>query len=123
MPVVRIKDLLQVIIDEYAPMVGLDPASVPLRRIGLRPGEKIEEELLTDEELHRTTDTKRLLTVNPISAGIFTDPSAIPQELYRSSKARCLDRHEIVSLLLGAGALERQGALTDHATVSYQGLG
>lgn len=122
MPTLRIKDLLEVLIQEYAPTVGLDPASIPMRRIGLRPGEKMEEELLTEEELHRTTDSKRLLTVNPISAGIFTDAAAIPEELYRSSKARCLDREAIVSLLLGAGALERQGALTDQATVSYQGL-
>jgi len=117
MPAVRVKDLLDVLVQEYAPMVGVDPASVPVRRIGLRPGEKMEEELLTQEELPRTTDSKRLLVVNPVNAGIFGDGASIPEKLYRSSKARCLDRRAIVSLLTGAGALERQASLASQAAV------
>ena len=38
MPVVRIKDLAQVMIDEMAPGFGHDPASVEIREIGAKPG-------------------------------------------------------------------------------------
>ncbi len=113
MPAVRIKDLLRVLIDEYAPLVGVDPAGVTVYKIGLRPGEKLEEELLTQEELPRTTTLKRLLVVQPVNAGVFNDPASIPEPLYRSSKATCLDRDAIAALLCEARALERRGPADD----------
>ena len=92
MPTVRIKDLLRALIDQYAPLVGIDPAAVPIYKIGVRPGEKIDEELLTQEELPRTSMLRRLLVVNPVNSGVFNDPPAVPEEMYRSSKARASTR-------------------------------
>lgn len=119
MPTVRIKDLLRALIDQYAPLVGIDPAAVPIYKIGVRPGEKIDEELLTQEELPRTSMLRRLLVVNPVNSGVFNDPPAVPEEMYRSSKATCLDKGAIVALLAEAGALGRDG---EHA-LAAQGAG
>jgi len=112
MPALRIKDLLEVIIEEYAPLAGVEASAVRLRKIGVRPGEKLEEELITSEELPRTTEMERLLVVNPVHAGVFNDPCDIREELYRSSRARCLGKEEIAALLAESGALGRQPAGT-----------
>ena len=105
MPAVRIKDLLDVLVDEYASLIGLDPASVRMHKIGVRPGEKLDEQLITNEELPRTGEMERLLVVHPVHAGIFRDGASIPESLYRSSKTACLDRRAITSLLYECGAL------------------
>jgi FlaA1/EpsC-like NDP-sugar epimerase len=110
MPALRVKDLLEVIISEYAPLAGVEPATVRLRKIGVRPGEKLEEELLTEEELPRTTEMERLLVVNPVNSSVYNDKSSIGEELYRSSKARLLRRDKIVALLYASGALAKAPA-------------
>jgi hypothetical protein len=42
---------------------------VPVERVGLRPGEKFYEELITDHELTRCLETERLLIVLPYLEG------------------------------------------------------
>lgn len=105
MPAMRIKDLLGVLVNEYARRIGLDPTSVKIHKIGVRPGEKLDEELLTAEELPRTSQMRRLLVVHPVHARLFRDDTPVPEALYRSSKAPCLDRPAITSLLYECGAL------------------
>ncbi|MCD6404251.1 MAG: SDR family NAD(P)-dependent oxidoreductase [Planctomycetes bacterium] len=121
MPALRIRDLLDAVIETYAPTVGIDPAGIKVHKIGVRPGEKLEEELLTGEELPRTTQIKRLLVVHPIHAGIFTPAASIPEALYRSSAAPCLDRSAIISLLYESGALVTGAPLPDKSRVRYEG--
>ncbi len=110
MPSLRIKDLLEVLISEYAPLVSVEPTTVRLRKIGVRPGEKMDEELITAEELPRTTAMERLLVVHPPSSGVYNDAADIPEATYRSSKARLLGKDEIVSLLYESGALSKAPA-------------
>ena len=110
MPTVNIRELLDVLVDEYARRIGLDGASVKVHKIGVRPGEKLDEELLNTEELPRTREMQRLLVVHPVHAGIFGDDTPIPEALYRSSKAPCLDRSAITSLLYECGALDPDAA-------------
>jgi len=111
MPAVRIRDVLEALIEQYAPALGLDASSIRLHKIGVRPGEKMEEELVTAEELPRTERMERLLVVHPVHAGVFHDRPVVPEALYRSSRAPLLDRPAIISLLYECGALPgRQGA-------------
>lgn len=112
MPALRIKDLLEVIISEYAPMAGVEPTTVRMRKIGVRPGEKMEEELLTVEELPRTTEMERLLVVHPANSGVFDDHPHIGEDCYRSSKSRLLGKDEIVALLYESGAFAKAAAGT-----------
>lgn len=112
MPSLRIKDLLEVLVSEYAPMAGIEPTTVRMRKIGVRPGEKLDEELITSEELPRTTEMERLFVVHPVNAGVYNDRPAIREELYRSSKARLLAKDSIVALLYKSGALSKAPAGT-----------
>ncbi|MEZ5775086.1 MAG: polysaccharide biosynthesis protein [Hyphomicrobiaceae bacterium] len=71
MPVFRITDLAQVMIEELAPRFGHEPQSIEIREIGCRPGEKLYEELITDEEIGRTYEQEQLLAVLPAFRNIY----------------------------------------------------
>ena len=73
MPVVRIPDLARVMIDELAPMHGLDPEDVNLEIIGTKPGEKMYEELMNEEEVRRTIELDRYFVVTPAFRSVFND--------------------------------------------------
>lgn len=65
MPVAVLSDLVRSTIDVVAPAAGLDPSSVELRSIGVRPGEKAYEELMTAEESTRARDIGDMYVVLP----------------------------------------------------------
>ncbi|MFX1495309.1 MAG: SDR family NAD(P)-dependent oxidoreductase, partial [Promethearchaeota archaeon] len=46
MPSIFIKDLIEILIEEYAPKIGKDPDSIKVKIIGPRMGEKINEVLI-----------------------------------------------------------------------------
>ena len=65
MPVARISDLAEVMIGELSPRYGHDAADVECRVIGPRPGEKLYEELLSEEETRRAIDIGEYLVAMP----------------------------------------------------------
>jgi FlaA1/EpsC-like NDP-sugar epimerase len=65
MPVVRLRDLAGAIIEEFAPKYGRKPSDIKIKEIGIRPGEKVHEELMTDSEIKRAYETKDMFIVPP----------------------------------------------------------
>jgi UDP-N-acetylglucosamine 4,6-dehydratase len=65
MPVATLSDLVQATIEVVAPMEGRDPASIGMRSIDTRPGEKNYEELMTAEESTRARDIGEMYAVLP----------------------------------------------------------
>ncbi|MGE4504705.1 MAG: SDR family NAD(P)-dependent oxidoreductase [Desulfovibrionaceae bacterium] len=65
MPVIQIRDLVDVMIRELAPLFGHDPDNVRVETIGARPGEKMHEELMSMEETRRTFELERYFIVMP----------------------------------------------------------
>jgi FlaA1/EpsC-like NDP-sugar epimerase len=65
MPVISIEKLARVMIRLVAPLFGRAAASVKIREIGARPGEKLWEELNSEEEVRRTFDLSSYLVVLP----------------------------------------------------------
>jgi UDP-N-acetylglucosamine 4,6-dehydratase len=65
MPVAILSDLVAATIQVVAPTAGLDPAAIGLRSIGIRPGEKNYEELMTAEESTRARDIGDMYVVLP----------------------------------------------------------
>jgi FlaA1/EpsC-like NDP-sugar epimerase len=70
MPVMRIPDLAKAMIALLAPVYGLDPQKILMRFIGIRPGEKLYEELLTTEEMSRALETDHMFVVLPVLPSI-----------------------------------------------------
>ncbi len=70
MPTVRIKDLLEVLIKEIAPKFGKDPASIKIKIIGSRKGEKLEEDLISKNEFQYCLETEDLFIIHPSKKSI-----------------------------------------------------
>jgi len=63
MPVVRLGDIADVLIEELAPRFGHDPRKVKRNIIGIRPGERMYEVLMTDEESEFAYQYKSMFVV------------------------------------------------------------
>jgi FlaA1/EpsC-like NDP-sugar epimerase len=79
MPVMRIEDLATAMIEEIC------PEKMEVIEIGSKPGEKLYEELMSDEETRRTIELDKFFSVLPAFRGIYSDInynySAIVSEL------------------------------------------
>lgn len=71
MPVARILDLAKVMIEELAPRHGRRPEDVEIVTIGAKPGEKLYEELMSDEETRRTVELDRYFAVLPAFKTVY----------------------------------------------------
>ena len=71
MPVVRIGDLADVLIEELAPRFGHTMNDYPVNITGARPGEKLYEELTTEEEIARSWEFDDLIVVLPAFRNIY----------------------------------------------------
>jgi UDP-N-acetylglucosamine 4,6-dehydratase len=59
----KIIDLAEVIIEELAPSYGHDPKKMKIKTIGVRPGEKMHESLMTEEESRYMVELKDMLVL------------------------------------------------------------
>jgi len=101
MPAVNIGELVKGIIRRMADKLEIDPADVEMEIIGMRPGEKLHEELLMEEELPLTEDLGDMFVIHPESAcdEIKGLGAEIPPELYDSGKAVPLNPEEVDALV------------------------
>lgn len=80
MPVIRLIDLAEVVVEETCSRHGIDPKTVEIQRIGLRPGEKMYEELMTEEEFRGCYDLQTLYSILPHYPNVFPAYSDIREE-------------------------------------------
>ncbi|MHB8370648.1 MAG: polysaccharide biosynthesis protein [Leptospirales bacterium] len=71
MPVVRILDLANVMIEEMSPLYGYDPKKIDIRVIGSKAGEKLFEELINEEEIRRTIELDDYFVVTPAFSSVY----------------------------------------------------
>lgn len=63
MKALRIIDLAEVMIEELAPKYNHDPKKIEIKIIGVRPGEKIHESLMTAEEAEYMVENEEMLVL------------------------------------------------------------
>lgn len=73
MPVISIRDLAEVMVRTLAPREGIDAESIEIKEIGVKPGEKLYEELMTGEETGRALELERYFVIKPAIMKRFTD--------------------------------------------------
>jgi FlaA1/EpsC-like NDP-sugar epimerase len=73
MPVIRIADLARVLVRELAGRYGHNPETIEIKTIGVKPGEKMYEELLNVEETRRTWELERYYVTLPAFKNIYRD--------------------------------------------------
>lgn len=71
MPVARIADLADVMVRELAPKFGLQPEEIEVRCIGTKAGEKLYEELLSEEEMRRTLELQDFFAILPAFKSVY----------------------------------------------------
>jgi FlaA1/EpsC-like NDP-sugar epimerase len=65
MKLMKITDVASVMIEVLAPEYGHKPGSISTAIIGIKPGEKIREELMTESEQRRAYETEDMFIVPP----------------------------------------------------------
>jgi UDP-N-acetylglucosamine 4,6-dehydratase/5-epimerase len=107
MPAIRILDLAEVMIEQYAPRFGYSPEDIRISTIGKRHGEKIFEELVTEEDSERAYECENMIVIYPQTLK-FEDPVNIPSggvcikstmKSYSSSKVSHLTKDQIRDIL------------------------
>lgn len=71
MPIIKIKDLAEVMIECLATDYGYTPSDIAITEIGSKPGEKLYEELMSDEETRRSLELKKFFSVMPAFRGFY----------------------------------------------------
>jgi len=106
MKAMRIKDLAEVMIEELATLYGYSPKKILTRSIGIKPGEKLHEELMTGDEARRTLaggdifiippEMKELSHVEEPFHGTIGQPES---KAYTSASVEPLTKEEIKEML------------------------
>ncbi|AZS17584.1 UDP-N-acetylglucosamine 4,6-dehydratase family protein [Paenibacillus lutimineralis] len=63
MPIIQLMDLANIVIDQSCSRLGIEPSSICIEEIGLRPGEKMYEELMTEEESRSALETENMFII------------------------------------------------------------
>jgi len=95
MPVVRIPDLATAAIEEIAPEFGLESFNIDTTIIGAKAGEKLYEELMTEEETARAIELERYFVVLPAFRGVYEQIQfEYPNEIRRGADRPYVSRTE-----------------------------
>lgn len=117
MPIVRIADLAEVMIEELAPRYGYAPGRIEVKVIGSKSGEKLYEELINDEETRRTVELPRYFVVLPAFKSIYEpveytypDMSRVNLDTpYNSATGPAMSRAELREFLHVHHLLDEEG--------------
>jgi UDP-N-acetylglucosamine 4,6-dehydratase len=102
MPVVQLKDLAEVVIEEAAAQLKINFNDIDIKEIGLRPGEKMYEELMTDEEAVHAMELADMFVIpnsflnKPIQ---YEGAKAAPNQSYSSHTVAPISRNELEKML------------------------
>ncbi len=81
MDAIRITDLAEVMIEELTPKYGYSPGDMKIELIGNKLGEKLYEELMTEDEARRALETEDMFILLPEQEEL----SCIDKSSYRSA--------------------------------------
>lgn len=104
MPSIRIGDLAQVMIRECSKLFSLREKDIDINVVGHKPGEKLYEELMNQEEIRRSVELGRFFVIRPPSkakekatyANVITDRV---EQAYHSGNVPTLTQQEIAEFL------------------------
>lgn len=104
MPVIKISDLAEIMIEQLAQQFGHAPQSIPINIIGMKPGEKMYEELMAEQEVERAIDIGKYFIVLPsfkqekydFYIGQTNTPVSVP---YNSANSTPLSKPELLTFL------------------------
>ena len=107
MPVVRLDDLADVILDKYTKKYGYKKQQIKKKIIGLRPGEKMFEELMIESEAEMAFETDDMLIIPPqlvlpnikFKVSDYKNAKHSKLKRYVSRDVKPLSKEKIITLL------------------------
>ena len=100
MHALRIGDLAEIMIEEFAPEYGYTPNEIEIKNIGKRAGEKLYEELMTEDEAENTYENEEMFVVLPQTVDIVAKPSyKLKENFKKTQKREYSSKSESVKLL------------------------
>lgn len=106
MPTLKIEELADVMIEELSSLFGFMPNQIKKEYIGMRPGEKLFEELMTEEESKYTYENSEMYIVIPNDLIKRDELFEVPQSFfktinkeYTSNSNVFLSKNEIKTLI------------------------
>lgn len=129
MPVLRIMDLAEVMIEELGSEFGYDPADIEIVVTGVKPGEKMYEELMSEEETRRTLELDRYFAVTPAFTSLYRNiqydyPNLICRNVtkaYHSASEGYMSKQEISFFLHTNGLLRASSETEENSCASSAG--
>ena len=106
MPVFVLQDLVEITLEHLAPEYGYSPENIKKEIIGIRPGEKMYEELMTEEESNKAIETEDKFIILPQikitnwkETSIYDDKIKTIQKRYSSRDITPLTKEELRELM------------------------
>lgn len=107
MPVIKILDLMEVLVDAHAPKRGRYKDGIKIKHIGKKSGEKLDEELMTEEEASRCIETEDIYVILPqlkelshLNAGSYKNYKKVSSLNLISRDVKPLGKKEIKRILI-----------------------
>ena len=102
MPTFRVGTLAEAMVEEYAPAAGYAPTDVEIKTVGARPGERIHEKLISEDERRQARELDTMYVILPqidVSSyqNIFHSDSETVETSYTSADGTTLSKEEIVA--------------------------
>jgi len=124
MPVIRIMDLARVMIELLSPKYGHDPDEIDLKLIGAKPGEKMYEELMSQEETARSMELEEMFVTLPAFRFMYRHvehvyPGLVKEQVdkpYNSETEPALAPEKLKEFLCESGILENDDIFQDETT-------
>jgi UDP-N-acetylglucosamine 4,6-dehydratase/5-epimerase len=102
MPTILLSDLVDVVIEKVSNQLNVNPKTVEIKEIGLRPGEKMFEELMTDEEaLHAIELPDMFVIPSSILGKSISYPDGNPAKIrsYSSHSETPITKYELEAMI------------------------
>ena len=113
MKTIKIIDLAEIMIVELAPNYGYSPNEIKTEIIGTKPGEKLYEELMTEDEARRALESEDMFILLPemkelsyIDKSSYLSTSQAQIKAYTSNTMKHLTKEEIKDILYQENLIE-----------------
>ncbi|KEK23381.1 SDR family NAD(P)-dependent oxidoreductase [Bacillus gaemokensis] len=111
MPVISLKDLADVMIEEVTKLYSLSRASIKIEEIGLKPGEKMYEELMTYDESLQAFELPDMFIIPSLLKKdyLYENVKRAKPGFYRSDHQNAISKEDLRNLILTQKLLSRGG--------------
>ncbi len=127
MPIIRVQDLAEIMIQELAHVYGHKTENIEIKNIGVKPGEKMYEELMNIEETRRAWELPHYFVILPAFSSLYRDieyeypeiTSKTVSNPYHSGNEKPLTKKELTVFLRDNDLLHEDSDETAHPKERY----